>query len=40
MIFKGKELKKLNEFIQKVIKEYPIYNQPKYFNRLMKFYKR
>jgi len=38
MTFKVKELKNLNNFIQEIIKEYPVYNHPKYFKELMQYY--
>ena len=39
MVFKAKELPRLNKFIQEIVKEYPIYNQTMYFSKLMEIYK-
>lgn len=40
MIFKARELKKFNKFIQEIVEVYPMYNRTKYFNKLLEIYKK
>jgi len=40
MVFKARELKILQKFLNDIFEVYPLYNQQKYFNVLLDMYKK